>query len=73
MKAVSEGMSASAAALGFADLPTTATFAPTPLVEAYFNKVSAPQKRLFVIERARHFALATHPAEVIAALTQTVH
>jgi len=65
------------------DLPATATrfaipyvviqgrddlFAPTPLVEAYFNRVSAPKKRLFVIEGAGHFALATHQAEVIAAL-----
>ena len=34
-------------------------FAPTPLVEAYFNKVSAPKKRLIIIEDAGHFALAT--------------
>jgi pimeloyl-ACP methyl ester carboxylesterase len=38
------------------------------LVEAYFNKVSAPKKRLIIIEDAGHFALATHQAEVIAAL-----
>ena len=65
------------------DLPTTATsfkipyyviqgrhdlFAPTPPVEAYFKKVSAPKKRLIIIEDAGHFALATHQAEVIAAL-----
>lgn len=65
------------------DLPATATrftipylviqgrhdlFSPTPLVEAYFNKVSAPMKRLIIIEDAGHFALATHQAEVIAAL-----
>ena len=47
-------------------------FTPTPLVEAYFNKISAPKKRLFVIEGAGHFALATHQAEVIAALKQIV-
>jgi pimeloyl-ACP methyl ester carboxylesterase len=41
---------------------------PTPLAEAYFEKVSAPSKRLFVIEDAGHFALTTHQAEVIAAL-----
>ena len=85
MKALNDGMIASGAALGFADLPTTAVrskipyyviqgrddlFAPTPLVEAYFAKVSAPQKRLFVIEGAGHFALATHQAEVIGALRQ---
>jgi len=69
------------------DLPATATsfkipyyviqgrhdrFAPTPLVEAYFNKVSAPKKRLIVIEDAGHFALATHQAEVIAALKAVI-
>ena len=47
-------------------------FTPTPLVEAYFNKVSAPKKRLIVIEDAGHFALATHQAEVIAALKALV-
>jgi len=85
MKAVGDGMIASGRALGFADVPNTAVgfkipyyviqgrddlFAPTPLVETYFNKVSAPTKRLFVIEGAGHFALATHQAEVIAALKQ---
>jgi pimeloyl-ACP methyl ester carboxylesterase len=43
-------------------------FSPTPLAEAYFNKVSAPKKRLIIIEDAGHFALATHQAEMIAAL-----
>jgi pimeloyl-ACP methyl ester carboxylesterase len=43
-------------------------FTPTPLAEAYFEKVSAPNKRLIVLEDAGHFALATHQAEVIAAL-----
>jgi pimeloyl-ACP methyl ester carboxylesterase len=43
-------------------------FSPTPLVEAYFAKVSAPKKRLIIIEDAGHFALATHQADVIAAL-----
>jgi proline iminopeptidase len=47
-------------------------FAPTPLVEAYFNKVAAPQKRLIIIEDAGHFALATHQAEVIAALKAVI-
>ena len=69
------------------DLPTTATsfripyyviqgrhdlFSPTPLVEAYFNKVSAPKKRLIIIEDAGHFALATHQAEVISALQAVI-
>jgi fermentation-respiration switch protein FrsA (DUF1100 family) len=47
-------------------------FAPTQLVEAYFNKVSAPKKRLIIIEDAGHFALATHQAEVIAALKAVI-
>jgi pimeloyl-ACP methyl ester carboxylesterase len=69
------------------DLPTTAStfkipyyiiqgrhdlFAPTPLAEAYFAKVSAPRKRMIVIEDAGHFALATHQVEVIAALKQMI-
>jgi pimeloyl-ACP methyl ester carboxylesterase len=45
-------------------------FAPTPLVKAYFNRISAPKKRLSIIEDAGHFALATHQAEVIAALKE---
>ena len=52
--------------VGTATLSTVGT--PTPLVEAYFNKVSAPKKRLIIIEDAGHFALSTHQAEVIAAL-----
>ncbi len=85
MKAVNDGMIASGAALSFADLSGTAArfeipyyaiqgrddlFAPTPLVEAFFKKISAPTQRLFVLEQAGHFALATHQAEVIAALKQ---
>ena len=85
VKAVEDGMAASGAALSFADLPTTGVrfkipcygiqgredlFAPTPLVEAYFNNLSAPKKRLFVINGAGHFALATHQADVIGALKQ---
>lgn len=45
-------------------------FAPTPLAEAYFAKVSAPRKQMVVIEDAGHFALTTHQDEVIAALKQ---
>ncbi len=85
MKAVNDGMIASGAALSFADLPATAVrfkvpyyviqgrddlFAPTPLVESYFKRVSAPKKRLFVIEGAGHFALATHQGNVVDALKQ---
>jgi pimeloyl-ACP methyl ester carboxylesterase len=47
-------------------------FTPTPLVEAYFNKVSAPKKRLIIIEDAGHFALATHQPQVIAALKDVI-
>lgn len=65
------------------DLPATATnfkipyyviqgrddlFAPTSLAKAYFDKVSAPKKQFMIIEDAGHFALATHQADVIAAL-----
>jgi pimeloyl-ACP methyl ester carboxylesterase len=42
--------------------------APTQLAEAYFAKVSAPEKQIAVIEGAGHFALATHAAEVSAKL-----
>jgi pimeloyl-ACP methyl ester carboxylesterase len=48
-------------------------FSPTPLAEAYFNKVSARKKRLSIIEDAGHFALTTHQAEVIAALKAAIH
>jgi pimeloyl-ACP methyl ester carboxylesterase len=69
------------------DLPATATrftipyyviqgrhdlFSPTLLAEAYFNKVSAPKKRLMIIEDAGHFALATHQPEVITALKAVI-
>lgn len=69
------------------DLPTTAAsfklpyyviqgrhdlFAPTPLAEAYFAKVSAPKKQLVVIEDGGHFALATHAKEFAAALKEMV-
>jgi pimeloyl-ACP methyl ester carboxylesterase len=47
-------------------------FTPTPLAEAYFNRVSAPTKRLVIIEDAGHFALATHQVDVIAALEEMV-
>jgi pimeloyl-ACP methyl ester carboxylesterase len=47
-------------------------FAPTPLVESYFNSVSAPTKRLIIIEGAGHFALATHQSQVIAALQSVI-
>lgn len=40
--------------------------------EAYFNKVSAPKKRLIIIEDAGLFALATHQADVIAALKAAI-
>ena len=69
------------------DLPATATrfripyyviqgrhdlFTPTPLAQAYFKKVSAPKKRLIIIEDAGHFALATHQDEMVAALKRVV-
>jgi len=45
-------------------------FAPTVLAEAYFAKVSAPRKKMIVIEDAGHFALATHAVQVSAALRE---
>jgi len=48
-------------------------FTPTPLAEAYFAKVSAPKKRMVIVEDAGHFALATHQTRVIAALKEMVH
>jgi pimeloyl-ACP methyl ester carboxylesterase len=48
-------------------------FSPTPLVEAYVNKISAPKKRLIIIKDAGHFALATHQGEMIAALKAVIH
>ena len=47
-------------------------FSPTPLAAAYFDKVSAQKKRLIIIDEGGHFALATHQAEVIAALKAVV-
>jgi pimeloyl-ACP methyl ester carboxylesterase len=47
-------------------------FTPTPLVEAYFTRIAAPRKRLIILEDAGHFALATHQAEVIAALKAAI-
>ena len=73
------------AALGFADMAGASlrfalpdyviqgrddVFSPTPLAETYFRTVQAPAKRLVVIEGAGLFALATHQADVIAALRQ---
>ena len=87
LEAIDGGMRASGAALGFADpaaLPARFAmpcyviqgrydlFSPTALVEARFASISAPTKRLFVIESAGHFALATHQAEVIAALNEVI-
>jgi pimeloyl-ACP methyl ester carboxylesterase len=69
------------------DLPATATrfkipyyiiqgqhdlFSPTPLVERFFNKISAPKKRLILIDDAGHFALATHAPQVVAALKAVI-
>lgn len=85
LKVIGDGMMASGSALPFADMAGVSTrfavpyyviqgrddlFSPTPLAEAYFANVQAPAKRLVIIEGAGHFALATHQAEVIAALRQ---
>lgn len=44
--------------------------APTPLAEAYFAKVSAPKKKIVIIEEGGHFALATHAKQTAAALQE---
>lgn len=43
---------------------------PTAPAEAYFARVSAPEKRMVILEDAGHFALATHRREFIAALLE---
>lgn len=45
-------------------------FTPTAPAVAYFDKVTAPTKRLVVLEGAGHFALATHPEAFVAALNE---
>jgi pimeloyl-ACP methyl ester carboxylesterase len=47
-------------------------FSPTPLVEEYFGKVLAPKKLLVILEGAGHFALATHQAQMIAAIKEVL-
>lgn len=38
-------------------------FTPTEPAEAYFEKVTAPRKKIVILEGAGHFALATHPQQ----------
>jgi pimeloyl-ACP methyl ester carboxylesterase len=40
--------------------------APTAAAKAYFDRVTAPEKRFAVIESAGHFAVATHQPEFMA-------
>lgn len=47
-------------------------FTPTVAAEAYFAKVSAPQKRLALIDGAGHFALVTHAPQFIQILGEMV-
>ena len=69
------------------DLPTTARIikvpffviqgkedmaTPTSVAVQYFNVVKAPQKKLILIEHARHFALVTHREKFLAALLEQV-
>jgi hypothetical protein len=75
MKAVNDGMIASGAPLSFADLPPRRSASRFPTMSSKVGtislrprrssrpispKLSAPKKRLFVINGAGHFALATH-------------
>ena len=43
-------------------------FTPTAPAVAYFRKIVAPAKRLIVVDRAGHFALATHAERFATAL-----
>ncbi len=45
-------------------------FTPTAPAAAYFDKVTAPKKRMVVIEGAGHFALATHAEVFVARLKE---
>jgi pimeloyl-ACP methyl ester carboxylesterase len=47
-------------------------FTPTDPVIAYFEMITAPQKKIVIIEDAGHFALVTHKQEVIKTLRDTV-
>ena len=46
--------------------------APTEAAVAYFQAVSAPVKRLILIDGAGHFAFLTHTKQFLAALTSAV-
>jgi pimeloyl-ACP methyl ester carboxylesterase len=41
---------------------------PTPAAKSYFDLVEAPEKQMYILEGAGHFAIATHPSEYISAL-----
>jgi pimeloyl-ACP methyl ester carboxylesterase len=45
---------------------------PTSVAVKYFNAVTAPKKKLILIEHAGHFALVTHSEEFLAALVKYV-
>ena len=47
-------------------------FTPTDPAEAYFDKISAPKKKMVILEGAGHFALATHPQQFLAALREVL-
>lgn len=41
---------------------------PTQPVEGYFKKITAPRKKLIILEDAGHFAIVTHQEEFLSAL-----
>jgi pimeloyl-ACP methyl ester carboxylesterase len=45
---------------------------PTSVAVKYFQAVSAPKKKLIIIDHAGHFALVTHREEFLAALVKYV-
>jgi pimeloyl-ACP methyl ester carboxylesterase len=47
-------------------------FTPTSAAIAYFNSISAPYKKMLIIEQAGHFAFLTHAKVFLDALTREV-
>lgn len=48
-------------------------FAPTPVAVEYFNSLKAPDKNLYIIPGAGHFALVTDQAKFLKALVKIIH
>jgi pimeloyl-ACP methyl ester carboxylesterase len=48
-------------------------FTPTEPVVKYFNKITAPRKKLVIIPNAGHFALVTHKNRFIEEIGKFVY